>query len=365
MKATVYLLEEYLKPLVEKEIEIPDLTQGQVLVRLSASGVCGSDLHMIKGEDPRLRLPMILGHEGVGTIVEIKGNKQTVNGETLQVGDRIIWNRGIACGDCFACQVLKEPAYCSQRVTPGINCSFNEVPFLNGCYADYIILPEKTDIFKIESPIDPSVLVAASCSGATAAHGFALCRPDLGDTVAVIGPGPVGLFAVAFAKSYGASQIILSGGSENRLQMGLEFGATVILNRNQQSEEERFQKIMDLTSGQGVDMVVEASGSVAGLREAIKIARIGGTVLSIGMSQPAGVFPFDGYHDLTKRNLRLQGVWVSDTSHVYRAIRMVLDKPELFAKMITHRFPLSQVNEAIQTIERKETVKTVLISDHT
>ena len=96
----------------------------------------------------------------------------------------------------------------------------------------------------------------------------------------------------------------------------------------------------------------------------IKITRIGGTVLSIGMSQPAGVFPFDGYHDLTKRNLRLQGVWASDTSHVYHAVRMVLDNPELFAKMITHRFPLSQVNEALKTIERKETVKTVLIPDH-
>lgn len=364
MKATVYLLEKYQNPLVRKEVEIPPLTQGQVLVKLSASGICGSDIHMIRGEDPRLTLPMILGHEGVGRIVEIKGHKQTVNGETLQEGDSILWNRGIACGECFACQVLKEPSYCTQRVVPGINCSSNEVPFLNGCYADYIILPEKTDIFKISTEIDPAVLVAASCSGATAAHAFALGRPEPGDTVAVIGPGPVGLFAVAFAKAYGASRIILSGGSEQRLRMGLEFGATTIMNRKQQTSEERMEQIMNLTTGRGVDMVFEASGSVAGLQEAIQITRVGGTVLSIGMSQPAGVFPFDGYHDLTKRNLRLQGVWVSDTSHVYRGMNLVLDKPELFAKMITHRFPLSQVNEALKTMDQKEAIKTVLIPDH-
>lgn len=363
MKATVYLLEEYQKPLVRREVEIPSLTQGQVLVRLAASGVCGSDLHMFKGEDPRLRLPMILGHEGVGIIVELKGEKRTVNGEVLHEGDTIIWNRGVSCGECFSCQVLKEPSLCSRRVVPGINCSSNEAPFLNGCYADYTILSEKTDIFKVSTMIDPAVLVAASCSGATAAHGFALSRPEPGDTVAVIGPGPLGLFAVAFAKSYGATQVILSGGSEQRLAMGREFGATTVLNRNRQTAEARMEQIMDLTAGRGVDLVVEASGSVAGLREAIGIARMGGTVLSIGMSQPAGVFPFDGYHDLTRRNLRLQGVWVSDTAHVYRAMRMVMEKPELFAKLVTHRFPLSRVNEALQTMERKEAIKTVLIPE--
>jgi threonine dehydrogenase-like Zn-dependent dehydrogenase len=363
VKATIYLLEEYLKPLVRKEVEIPALNPGQILVKLSASGVCGSDLHMFKGEDPRLRLPMILGHEGVGIIVGMKGEKRTVDGASLREGDAIIWNRGVSCGACYSCQVLKEPSFCTARIVPGINCSSDESPFLNGCYADYIILPERTDIFKLPEGIDPAVLVAASCSGATAAHGFAQSRPEPGDTVAVIGPGPLGLFAVAFAGAYGAAPIILSGGSEQRLNMGREFGATVVLNRNRLTAGERMERIRGLTSGRGVDLVVEASGSVAGLQEAIGIARTGGTVLSIGMSQPAGVLPLDGYHDLTRRNLRLQGVWVSDTSHVYRAIRMVTENPELFAKLVTHRFPLSRVNEALQVMERKEAVKAVLIPD--
>lgn len=362
MKATAYLLEEYLKPLVRKEIEIPALAPGEVLVRLTASGVCGSDLHMFKGEDPRLRLPMILGHEGVGVIQDLNGPKRTVDGTALHAGDLIIWNRGVSCGECFYCQVLKKPALCAKRIVPGINCSADEAPFLNGCYADHIILRKRTDIFKITAPIDPAVLVAASCSGATAAHGFDISRPEPGDTVAVIGPGPVGLFAVAFARAYGASQVILSGGSPQRLQMGRELGASLILNRKEQTVEERRELIMQITSGRGADLVLETSGSVAGLQEAIEIARSGGTVLSIGMSQPAGVFPFDGYN-LTKRNLHLQGVWVSDTTHVYRAIQMVLAKPELFARLVTHRFPLSRVNEALQVLEQKEAIKVVLIPD--
>jgi threonine dehydrogenase-like Zn-dependent dehydrogenase len=363
LKATVYLLEEYHQPLRRQEVEIPALGRGQALVRLSASGVCGSDLHMFKGEDPRLRLPMILGHEGVGIIAGLNGTKRAVNGESLHEGDLIIWNRGISCGECYSCQVLHEPALCEARVVPGINCSADEAPYLNGCYADYIILPEKTDIFKIEVAVDPAVLVSASCSGATAAHGFALSRPEPGDTVAVIGPGPLGLYAVAFARSYGAGQVILSGGSEPRLRLGREFGATAVLNRNQGSAADRMEQIMALTSGRGVDLAIEASGSAAGLQEAIAITRRGGTVLSIGMSQPAGEIPFDGYQSLTRRNLRLQGVWVSDTSHVYRAMRMVLENPALFAKLVTHRFPLSQANEALQTLDRKEAVKAVLIPE--
>ncbi|APC08997.1 zinc-binding dehydrogenase [Neomoorella thermoacetica] len=361
MKALAYILEAFKEPLAAREIVIPDLEPGQVLVKISAAGVCGSDLHIWKGEDPRSRLPMILGHEGVGKIAALKGKKLTVEGEELKEGDLIFWNRGVSCGHCYYCAVLKEPSLCHNRIVQGINIPCTHAPYLNGCYAEYIVLQANTDIFLVPAGIDPAVLVAASCSGATAAHGFDMIRPEPGEVVAIIGPGPLGLFAVAFARAYGASTVILIGGSPARLEMGRQFGGTVILNRHEISKEKRWQIIRDLTHGRGVDLVVEAAGSAPALQEALEIVRPGGNVLSIGFSQPGGTFAFDGFQHLVQKNIRLQGVWVSDTRHVYRAMAMILAQPELFARMITHRFPLARVDEALEVMDRKEAVKAVLI----
>jgi threonine dehydrogenase-like Zn-dependent dehydrogenase len=179
--------------------------------------------------------------------------------------------------------------------------------------------------------------------------------------VVVIGPGPLGLFAVAFARAYGATTVIVSGGSKTRLKMGQQFGATVTLDRHEVQDKERRQVILDLTHGRGADLVVEAAGNAAALLEAITLVRPGGSVLSMGFGQPGGTFAFDGYRHLARRNIRLQGVWVSDTRHVYRAMAMILAQPELFARMITHRFPLARVNEALEVMACKEAVKAVLM----
>ncbi|MCG0278374.1 MAG: zinc-binding dehydrogenase [Thermanaeromonas sp.] len=361
MKARVCVLENFGQPLVEKKLSIPPLQPGQMLVKIEAAGICGSDVHIWQGEDPRAKLPMILGHEGVGRVADVSGAKLTVDGQRVEIGDLIFWNRGISCGSCYYCTVAKEPALCPYRTVQGINVSLMEPPYLNGCYADYIILPAGVDVFKVPPGIDPAVLVAASCSGATAAHGFDLIRPGIGDTVVVLGPGPLGLFSVALARDYGASQIILIGGSAGRLKVGQEFGATIVLNRREVSLEKRCEIILDVTRGRGADVVVEAAGTAEALKEAITLARPGGTVLSIGSSQPAGTFEFDGYRDLVRRNLRLQGVWVSDTRHVFQAMHLILKYPHLFARLITHRFPLEKANEALKSMRQREAIKAVLL----
>ena len=363
MKATVLALEQYNQPLVRREVEIPALAKGQVLVKLTAAGVCGSDVHMWKGEDSRLRLPMVLGHEGVGIVAALGGPKLTIDGKELHEGDPVIWNRGVSCGECYYCKVLKETSFCPRRKVVGINLSLNDPPYLNGCFADHIILAEGTDFYLIPPGIDPAVLVTASCSGATAAHAFDLVRPEPGETVVIIGPGPLGLFAVALAKAYGAGQVVLTGGSQSRLGLGKVFGADLVLDRNKLSAAERRELIFEITGGRGADMIVETSGTAAGLEEAIGLTRMGGSVLSVGASQPGGTFLFDGFEDLTRRNLRLQGVWVSDARHFDRAVRLVLNNPDLFAKMVTHRFRLSQANEALAAVDRREAVKAILLPD--
>ncbi|AOY74524.1 zinc-binding dehydrogenase [Clostridium formicaceticum] len=361
MKSKAMVLKEFMKPLEMEEFEIAPLEAGEVLIKIEAAGVCGSDVHMWKGEDPRTPLPIILGHEGVGRIQEIKGKKQTVYGEDLQVGDLVIWNRGVTCGQCFACKILKDPSLCKNRKVYGINQSSAVFPYLNGCYSEYIILNSNTDIFKVEDTVDPALLVSASCSGATIAHAFDMISSVLGDTVVIQGPGPLGVYAVAFAKSMGASEIIVIGGSKERLDLCTYFGATLVLDRHETNIQERNQMIMEKTRGIGADLVVEAVGTRGVAEEGLKLLRSGGTYLSTGYAQPAGEESIDFYRDIVSKNITVHGVWVSDTKHTKMAIDIVMKNKEHFAKLISHRFSLEEANQAIASMNAREALKAVLI----
>ena len=361
MKTRAMVLEAFNQPLVMRDFEIPPLQDGEVLIRLEAAGVCGSDVHMLRGEDPRTPLPIILGHEGVGRVLEVKGEKRTVEGELLKSGDLILWNRGVSCHRCFHCAVLNEPSLCKNRKVYGINRSSKVAPYVNGCYSQEMLLTADTDIFKVTGEVDPAILVSASCSGATVAHAFDLHRPDFGDTVLIQGPGPLGVYAVAFAKQLGAQEIIVIGGSENRLQTCREFGATLTLNRRELSLEDRKQAIMDKTRGRGVDFAIEAVGDPSAVHEGIKLVRSGGAYVSIGFSQPPGNCQIDFFQEVVSKNLKIQGVWVSGTRHTWQAMKLVLERPELFARMITHRFSLEQANEALAAMAQRDALKAVLV----
>lgn len=361
MKSKAMVFQKANKPLRMTELDIPKLNDGEILVKLLASGVCGSDVHLWKGEDPRTPQNMIPGHEGVGEIVEIKGSRKSVNGEYLQTGDRIIWDRGMVCGKCYHCKVLKQPSLCSERKVYGLNQSLADYPFLNGCYSEYIVLTSNMDIFKIEDDIDPALLVTASCSGATVCHGFDLHRPNVGDTVVIVGSGPLGIYATLLAKLSGAGKIIVTGTSNERLEFCKDIGAHQVINIKDMTLEERRNYILDETYGRGADFCVEAVGYPDALQEALELAGMGATVLSFGFGQPMGTFPFDGFHHLGRKNLKLQGVWVSDTTHTHQAINLVRNNQDIFARMVTHKFSLEEANEAISVMNNEKAIKAVIL----
>lgn len=361
MKSKAMVFQQDKEPLVLTEFDIPKLNEGEILVKILASGVCGSDVHLWKGEDPRTPKNMIPGHEGVGVIEEISGERKSVNGEQLKVGDRIIWDRGMPCGRCYYCKVLKQPSLCMERKVYGLNQSINDYPYLNGCYSEYIILTSGKDIFKIDEDIDPALLVTAACSGATVCHGFDMHRPSVGNQVLIVGDGPIGIYSVLLAKLSGAGKIIVTGGSEQRLSFCKEIGADEVINIKQTSLEERREMVLDLTSGRGADFCIEAAGYPESLQETLDLAGMGAVCLSYGFGQPMGTFPFDGHEHLVRKNLKLQGVWVSDTTHTYQAMSIVKNHQEVFRKMVTYRFPLEEANEAISVMEKQEAIKAVLL----
>ncbi len=358
------VLEEFKKALVKQEFEIPNLSDGQILVKVLASGVCGSDVHIAKGEDPRAPLPLILGHEGVGKVVEIVGEKSDLFGSKIQPGDLIIWNRGIVCCQCFWCKVARQPFLCPNRRIYGINMSCRDHPYLLGAYSEYMILLKGTDVLKLEKNLDPAILVVAGCSGATAMHAFdVLTEPLVGKIVVVQGAGPLGVFCLVAAKSLGASVVILISGSKQRLDIAKQAGADIVLSRYEQSEEERYRQVMNVTNTRGADVVIEATGSSEALSEGLRLLRRGGTYLVTGVAVPQHSILMDVYHDLVLKNANIHGIWVSDSRHLVQAVKLIEEHPKLFEKLITHRLKLEQANEALQLVEERKALKAVLVSE--
>jgi threonine dehydrogenase-like Zn-dependent dehydrogenase len=367
MKRKTAVLTEFKAPLEIREEEIVPLQKGEVLVELAASGVCGSDVHMWKGKDPRTPLPLVLGHEGVGTVVDVSGPKTDIFGNSVEEGDLIIWDRGVTCDQCYFCAVRKEPSLCPKRQVYGI--------VRDGCYATHLTLLAGTKVIRLvgeiavrkgaggKSAIDPAILVAASCSGATAAHTVELLPIQAGDLVVLQGPGPLGLFCLAFAFAKGASEAVVIGtrADAKRLELAKEFGAVHTSVVEDSSVEARREEVMELTNGIGANVVIDCTGTPASFNEGLRLTAPGGTYSLPGIATPVGEVPMRLYEDVARKNVRIQGVWVSDTSHLYQAVRLVLSGRFPLHKLVTHRFPLEKVMDALKVVDNKEAIKAVLV----
>ncbi|MFP3902661.1 MAG: zinc-binding dehydrogenase [Armatimonadota bacterium] len=359
--ALAMVCEKFTEPLVPTEYPIPEPEQGALIVELTASGICGSDLDIVGGDDPRIPLPLIPGHEGVGRILQIGGEKTDMFGEPLEPGDKIVWHRGITCGRCYYCAVRRDPSLCPNRQVYGISLSSAGAPHFNGCYAEILYVRPESEIIKLPESADDGVMVSATCSGATAAHAIELSDIAIGDTVLVIGPGPLGIYSAAFAMEQGASQVIMFGTKRGieRMKIAESFGCMTV-NIHEVPQDDRKEMIMDLTHGFGADVVIDAAGNRHSVPEAIDLTSRGGTCAIPGVAIPQGETPVQMYEDVAVKNLRLQGVWVSDARHMYQAVQMALSEKYPLAEMVTHRFPLREANEALEALENREGIKIIL-----
>lgn len=354
MKVTRAVLREFGAPLQVEEIELPPPRSGEVVVRIRAAGVCGSDLHIAAGRDPRIALPLVPGHEGVGEVAAAGGECQDLHGQRLAVGDLVIWDRGWVCGQCYYCAVRRQPFLCPHRRVYGIS--------RDGCFTTHLTLSPGTRIIKLPASTDPAAVVAAACSGATAAHAFDYLQLTEDDTVVVQGPGPLGIFAVAFAHHRGAGRVICIGTerSRARLELACEFGAGEIMATDGSTREQRAAILADLTHGLGPRVVIDCAGTASAFAEGIDMAGAGGIYLMPGVAAPLPDVPVKLYEQMARKNVTVQGVWVSDTSHLVQAVELVLSGRYPFARLVTHRFRLPQVNDALAAVESRAALKAVL-----
>ena len=365
MESIAAVLEKFNEPLALRSFEVSPLAEGEVLVKIAAAGVCGSDVHMWRGQDPRTPLPIILGHEGVGVVADAGGRKLDILGRPLAAGDRVMWERGVTCGRCYYCAVRKLPNLCPSRRTYGIAFSCAQPPHLRGCYAEYLHVGATSPFIRVDDDIDPRVLVAAACSGATAANSIESARIRPGDSVLVIGPGPLGLFCVAFALKAGAAQVFVAGTarSKPRLALARAFGAAATLCAGETSPEERRQLLLDATGGLGPNAIIDCSGAPAAVTEYLPLIAPGGVYSLPGIAEPREDVPrVKLFEWLARKHAALQGIWVSDTSHLWQAIQLVLSRQFPFERLVTHTFPLADATQALQAAEGREAIKAVLVS---
>jgi len=363
MDAKAAVLEEFGAPLEVRRFPLVPLGAGEVRVRLRAAGVCGSDVHMWRGQDPRTPLPLILGHEGVGEVAELRGRKADLFGRDLKEGDPVLWERGVMCGQCYWCLIKKQPALCPQRKTYGISFSCQDPPHLLGCYSEYLHLRAGQPMIRLEPDVRPEVLVAATCSGATAAHAVETCGLGPGDFAVVIGPGPLGLFALALLLEAGAGEVWVAGTSADarRLQTALELGAANALNVSVMGASEIRQCLLDKTRGVGAGVIMDCTGHAPVVSEWIELVAPGGTYSIPGIATPQKEVSLDLFRAIARKNVRLQGVWVSDISHLWRAACLVASGRYPFDRLVTHTFPLQEATRALEVTASKEAVKAVLL----
>jgi threonine dehydrogenase-like Zn-dependent dehydrogenase len=359
-----------------------ELEPGAVLIRMIASGICGTDKHTFRGETvqyagtPMERttpFPIIQGHENLGIIEAIgEGGARGFNGKSLEVGERVVPAPNRACGKCISCK--KEFPYylCRNLENYGNSLSSDHAPHLFGGWSEFLYLKPGTPIFQVPPPLSDRTAVLTEIFAVTHSleRAAAIRRPGgflPGDTVAVIGVGSLGMAHLVKAALMGAGKIIAIDRSSKRLQLARELveAQTVrIKDDGQSSHQEITNEVRELNHGEGPDLIINATGFPGSFGLAQLLVRDAGTIIEVGAFVDMGSETFNPAA-ICGRSLTIMGVGGEDAQAYYRTMELMVRNPSLpFEKMISHIFPIEQAARALEVSLDAEKATKVLISDY-
>lgn len=360
--AKAAVMHAFNEPLGVREFPLPDqLAEGEVLIKVSLAGMCGTDVHLHKGQ-LAVPLPLIMGHETVGLVAELGGTAEDWLGNPLKVGDRVSWTVGMPCGKCRYCRLHRLPSRCSNRKAYGVNTPCDHAPHFLGGYGQYHYLRAGTAIFRLPDDLPSEAVVGAGCALVTCIHGYEKMPLRWAESVVIQGAGPVGLAALALASDAGARPIIVIGGPRDRLERCKRFGADVVIDIDEvRNADKRRGIVLEHTDGLGADVVVECVGHPAAVQEGWPLARDGGRYMVLGQYCDAGPVPLNP-HLITKKELEVYGSYGSEPHHWAKSIEFLRARRDRypFHELITHRFPLDQVNEALEAVANWRTGKAAI-----
>jgi alcohol dehydrogenase len=329
-------------------VPIPQARAGEVVMRVTLTTICGTDLHILKGEYP-VKPGLVIGHEAVGVIHEIG---EGVTG--YQVGDRVLVGAVTPCGQCNFC-LGGNWSQCGGAIG---GWKFGNT--IDGAQAEYLRVPyAQANLAKIPNELtDEQVVLLAdiASTGISAAESADL---QIGDTVAVFAQGPIGLCATAGAKLKGASLIIAVESDPVRIKMSRRMGADAVFDFNRHDVVE---EIRHMTGGRGVDVAIEALGTQATFENALRVLRPGGTLSSLGVYSGKLSVPMEAFAAGLGDHKIVTTLCPGGKERMRRLIELVRQGRLDLTPLLTHKFSLDRITEAYKLFgERREGVIKVAI----
>lgn len=328
-----------------REMPEYELAGNEVLLKVAACGVCGTDVHIYHGDKGSAEVtpPVVLGHELSGTVVEIGANVKS-----LKVGDRVAIDPNSYCGECHYCRIGKKQL-CTNLYAVGVN--------RDGGFAEYCHVPEgQCYVLSDNVPLEFGAMAEPL---ACCIHGVDRAGIRVGDTVLVIGGGAIGLLMVQLAKLSGASVAILSEPVEHRRKIALEVGADAVIDP---IHEDLKARIAELTGMDGVDVVIECVGNTIATAQSFEAAKRGTTLLLFSVPKAGAVHPLS-LEQVYQKELKIVGSMINPDTH-QRAVDLINSGRIQLAPIITHRFPVEQLKEAILMQMSSESIKVLVGSDY-
>ena len=323
MKAAVL---EAVKKLQVKDIPEPVPDLDEILVKVACCGVCGTDVKLYEGKYTA-NVPVVLGHEFAGEVVKIGSAVKNI-----KVGDKIVSDPNESCGACTWCR-SGQPCFCNDLAAYGV--------LRDGGFAEFTKVTEK-GAYKIPGELDfESASFAEPVSCAVHCIDKAAIKP--GETVLIIGGGPMGQIILQLAQNSGASKLILATRSEWKLELAERFGATHVINA---ADEDVSKTILEMTNGLGVDVVIEAVGTAGTIEQALGVVKKSGRVVIFGFAPEGTEARFIPFEVLSKE-LTIMGSWVNP--YTFNRALDILKSGKIDVRVfITNRYPLENIQDSLK-----------------
>ena len=325
-----------------REVPVPEIRATDVLVAVETASVCGTDLHIFHWDEwaqARIKPPYIPGHEFCGTVAAVG---ELVQG--ISVGDFVSAEMHVACGHCLQCR-SGQAHVCQFVKILGVDA--------DGAFADYVRIPA-SNVWKLD-PAIPRDFGSLFDPFGNAVH-TVLSGAIAGQTVAVTGCGPIGLFSIAVAKACGAARIFAIEPNEQRRELAKKMGADVLLDPVMDNVE---QMVKDATGGNGVDVLLEMSGHPSAIKQGFRLLRMGGRASLLGI--PSRPVEMDMANALIFKGATVHGINGRKMYETWFQAEALLRGGRIdIAPVITHRLPLEQFDQAMHLLESGEASKILL-----
>lgn len=345
-----------LKGLHQLEVEeypVPAVGDDDILVKVEGCGICGTDVHEWN-KDPFGLIPVVLGHEGTGEIIAMGKNIKTdTQGNPVKIGDKIVTSVAV-CGECPMCRLHPElPNLCEGAKIQGLLPDNNQ-NHLNGWFASHMLIQKGATFFNVsDMTLDQRMLIELAAVAVHAVRRATDTRlMPLGSTIVIQGCGPVGLVVIAVLKTRGYRNIIAIDGTPMRLEMAKKFGASHTINfRDYKSIDEKVAYVKSLTHELGADFAFQCTGAPPAAAEVWKYVRTGGGLCEMGFFVNNGECSINPHFDICQKEITVVGSWTYGALEYPDTISFVKQCCEMgipFTDLITHRFGLDELNEAME-----------------